>query len=654
VKRILQSHAEPPITRNNLESGMSAVRVRLLVSVACISSLLADSAGAQRPKLPVALAEVVPNDNRIAGGRAGHGVVELHLVARLAGWRPDLDVDSAVTIQAFGEAGGEPRIPGPLLRAATRTDVRVTITNDIPDSTLVVSGMRAGTIDDDTIIVQPGTRRDVRFRAGAPGTYLYWGTTSGKSHPSERTGRDGQLTGAIVIDDAGVAPDPAERIFVMTVIDILPDTTKPPPLEDIWELSINGRSWPHSERLEYPVGDTIRWRWVNGSYLPHPMHLHGFHFRVTAKGNGTSDTRYAPGDVRDVVTEFMRAGTTMAMEWTPTRAGNWLFHCHMAPHITPFPAREDSAQRHDVHDVAQHAFQGMAGLVLGIHTYAPAEPRTVSLTTLAPTQHLRLLVQQAPPTERPELRASGYILDQGGEPRADSVSVPGPALLLTRGQTTAITVINRSDEITTVHWHGMELESVYDGVAGWSGAGSNVAPLIAPGDSFAVSFTPPRAGTYIYHTHMDEGTQLVTGAYGPLIVLEPGQMFDPASDLIFMIGHAVDAGTNSPAINGRHQPPALTLRPGTTYRLRIINILPAAPVTVELSADSTVLSWRSLAKDGADLPAALRRAAPATVSAIGVGETYDFLWTPDRPMDAVLTMGNEFEGLAIRQVLRVR
>jgi FtsP/CotA-like multicopper oxidase with cupredoxin domain len=153
---------------------------------------------------------------------------------------------------------------------------------------------------------------------------------------------------------------------------------------------------------------------------------------------------------------------------------------------------------------------------------------------------------------------------------------------------------------------------------------------------------------------MDEGTQLVTGAYGPLIVLEPGQMFDPASDLIFMIGHAVDAGTNSPAINGRHQPPALTLRPGTTYRLRIINILPAAPVAVELSADSTVLSWRSLAKDGADLPAALRRAAPATVSAIGVGETYDFLWTPDRPMDAVLTMGNEFEGLAIRQVLCVR
>lgn len=632
---------------------MTAARVRLLLCVACVSSVLAVSIRAQRPQPPVALADVVPNDNRIAGGRISDGVVELHLVARLAGWRPDLDVDSAVTIQAFGETGGEPRIPGPLLRTASGTEVRVTITNDIPDSTLIVSGMRAGTMEDDTIIVHPGTRRDVRFRAGTPGTYLYWGTTSGKPHPSERNGRDGQLTGAIVIDPVGVAPDTAERIFVMTVIDILPDTMQPPPFEDIWELSINGRSWPHSERLEYPVGDTIRWRWVNGSYLPHPMHLHGFHFRVTAKGNGTSDTRYAGDEVRDVVTEFMRTGTTMAMEWTPTRAGNWLFHCHMAPHITPFPAREDSARSHDVHDVAQHAFQAMAGLVLGIHTFAP-ESRTVPLTTLAPAQHLRLWMQQAPRTERPELRASGYVLDQGNEPRADSVSVPGPALLLTRDQTTAITVINRSDELTTVHWHGMELESVYDGVAGWSGAGSNVAPLLAPGDSFAVSFTPPRAGTYIYHTHMDEGTQLVTGAYGPLIVLEPGQTFDPATDLIFMIGNAVDAGANHPAINGRHQPAPLTLSPGKTYRLRLINILPAAPVTVELRADSTLLNWRSLAKDGADLPAALLLAAPATLSAIGAGETYDFLWTPDRPMEAVLTMGNEFEGFAIRQVLRVR
>ncbi|HEX6308992.1 MAG TPA: multicopper oxidase domain-containing protein [Longimicrobiales bacterium] len=625
---------------------MSVARVHPVVAVVCLVLALSAAGWHAAPRRS-GLAEVVPNDNRAPGGRWDGGAVVLDLVAQLAGWRPDLEVDSAVTVQAFGEAGGEPRIPGPLLRAVEGSEIEVAITNRIPDSTLVVHGLRAGAVADDTIRVAAGATRRVRFRAGAPGTYLYWGTTSGKARPSERNGRDGQLTGAIVIDPGGVAPDADERIFVMTVIDIVPDTTKPPPHEDIWELAINGRAWPYSERLEYEVGTTVRWRWLNGSYLPHPMHLHGFHFRVHAKGDGMRDTRYGADEVRTVVTEFMPAGSTFAMEWTPTRAGNWLFHCHMAPHITPYPVRTDTLKSHDTHDVAQHALKGMAGLVLGIRTFAPAAPRAVSLP--APARHLRLFVQQAAHTDRRDRRATGYVLQQGTEPAVDSVSVPGPPLLLVRGETSAITVVNRTDEQTTVHWHGMELESLYDGVAGWSGAGSNLAPLIAPGDSFIVSFTPPRAGTYIYHTHMDEEAQLATGAYGPLIVLEPGQSYDPATEVILMFGRAVNNGVNHQAINGRHEPEPMELRAGTTYRLRLINILPAAPVVVELHADSALLAWRPVSKDGADLPRRVQVQGPARVAGFGVGETWDFLWTPDGPMDALLTATLELEGIVLRQ-----
>jgi FtsP/CotA-like multicopper oxidase with cupredoxin domain len=294
----------------------------------------------------------------------------------------------------------------------------------------------------------------------------------------------------------------------------------------------------------------------------------------------------------------------------------------------------------------------MSGLVLGIRTTERASAHAVSLPE--PAQHLRLLMQRAAPAERPNLRATGYVLARGAEPTPDSVNVPGPLLLLTRGETTAITVLNRTDELTTVHWHGMELESIYDGVAGWSGTSSNLAPLIAPGDSFTVAFTPPRAGTYIYHTHMDEGLQLATGAYGPLIVLDPGQSFDPETDLIFMVGRAVDGGVNRQAINGRHAPPPLTLRAGTTYRLRFINILPAAPIELELHADSTLLSWTPISKDGAWVPASQRTSGPSRQWGFGVGETWDFLWTPDRPMAAVITAGNEGDGFMIRQVLQVR
>jgi hypothetical protein len=91
---------------------------------------------------------------------------------------------------------------------------------------------------------------------------------------------------------------------------------------------------------------------------------------------------------------------------------------------------------------------------------------------------------------------------------------------------------------------------------------------------------------------------------------------------------------------------------GTTYRLRLVNIHPAGPALVELAEDSTALTWRALAKDGADLPAARRVEAPARLVRFGVGETYDFAWTPGRPMDAVLSV--RIEGALRRQVLRVR
>jgi FtsP/CotA-like multicopper oxidase with cupredoxin domain len=198
----------------------------------------------------------------------------------------------------------------------------------------------------------------------------------------------------------------------------------------------------------------------------------------------------------------------------------------------------------------------------------------------------------------------------------------------------------------------MELESLYDGVAGWSGAGSNMAPLIAPGDSFVAVFTPPRAGTFIYHTHMDETVQLGTGMYGPLIVVEPGARFDPATDIPVVIGGAVDNDTAAATIDGRRHPPARAFAAGTTYRLRFINILAADVLAVRLVNDSTPVTWTPVAKDGADVQPNVRRPVAATFR-IGVGETYDFEWTPPRPMDAELLVETVESGV-LRQTFRVR
>jgi FtsP/CotA-like multicopper oxidase with cupredoxin domain len=229
--------------------------------------------------------------------------------------------------------------------------------------------------------------------------------------------------------------------------------------------------------------------------------------------------------------------------------------------------------------------------------------------------------------------------------------------VLTRGRTTTIEVANEMSEATTVHWHGMEIESVYDGVAGWSRTGSRVAPLVGPGSSFRVQMTPPRAGTYIYHTHMDETDQLIGGLYGPLIVLEPGEAFEPEFDRIYTIGGAVDADKYQVVtINGRHEPLSQEVRTGTPYRLRFINITRDATVGLQLKQDGALRMWKSIANDGADLSAALRVEGPARFR-FSAGETYDFEWIPETPGEAALELEWQFPtepgSLILRQPIRV-
>ena len=114
--------------------------------------------------------------------------------------------------------------------------------------------------------------------------------------------------------------------------------------------------------------------------------------------------------------------------------------------------------------------------------------------------------------------------DSPAAAKRDSFSVPGPTLELTRGKRVAITIVNQSQERAAVHWHGIELESYPDGVPGWSGIGTRTIPSIMPGDSLTVRFTPPRAGTFMYHSHSNEIQQITSGLYGAIIVLEPGEV----------------------------------------------------------------------------------------------------------------------------------
>jgi manganese oxidase len=84
-------------------------------------------------------------------------------------------------------------------------------------------------------------------------------------------------------------------------------------------------------------------------------------------------------------------------------------------------------------------------------------------------------------------------------------------------------------------------------------------------------------------------------------------------------------------LNGSLTPTPLVLRAGVTHRLRFVNMTLRRPaLRVELRRDSTLLAWRTIAKDGADLPAAQQVEGPAR-HGIAIGETFDVELTPEAP-----------------------
>jgi len=85
---------------------------------------------------------------------------------------------------------------------------------------------------------------------------------------------------------------------------------------------------------------------------------------------------------------------------------------------------------------------------------------------------------------------------------------PGPTIEVVEGDNVRIFVTNRLPEHTTIHWHGQRLPNGMDGVAGLT------QPAIPPGKTWVYEFTARRPGTFMYHPHADEMTQMAMGMMG--------------------------------------------------------------------------------------------------------------------------------------------
>src|SRR5687767_5994828 len=222
----------------------------------------------------------------------------------------------------------------------------------------------------------------------------------------------------------------------------------------------------------------------------------------------------------------------------------------------------------------------MSGLVLGVEVGAGERERAhADDASDVGRRRLRLVASPSGGTSEAPFYAFTLHERGGHSTTIDTTVRAGPPIVLKRNEPVSIMVVNETPEPTAVHWHGIELDSYFDGVAGFSGTARRVSPVIAPRDSFEARFTPPRSGTFIYHTHVDEPRQQPAGLSGALLVMDPDRPYDASTDIPVLITtpRSPDAARRAVLLNGKLPAAPVELRAGVPHRFRLINITISRP-----------------------------------------------------------------------------
>ena len=214
-------------------------------------------------------------------------------------------------------------------------------------------------------------------------------------------------------------------------------------------------------------------------------------------------------------------------------------------------------------------------------------------------------------------------------------STPGPTIEAVVGDRVRIYVTNRLPEATTVHWHGVILENGMDGVAGVT------QPAILPGQTFKYEITLRHAGTFMYHPHFDEMTQMALGLMGMLVVHPRNRARRVDRDYAIMLSEwQVIPGTRRPnplamtdfnvlTMNGKAFPATtpLVAALGERVRIRFGNLGAMDHHPIHLHG----YSFRVTATDGGPIPESAQHGDTSVL--VPVGSTRDIELLADNPGD---------------------
>jgi FtsP/CotA-like multicopper oxidase with cupredoxin domain len=213
-------------------------------------------------------------------------------------------------------------------------------------------------------------------------------------------------------------------------------------------------------------------------------------------------------------------------------------------------------------------------------------------------------------------------------------STPGPLIEVVQGDRVRIYVTNKLPEATTVHWHGVLLPNGMDGVGGLT------QKPIPPGKTFKYEFTFEHAGTFMYHPHFDEMTQIALGMTG-MIVVHPRRGGGLDRDYALMLHEwKIENGTRRPdpmamsdfnvlTFNSVAFPATapLVVQTGDRVRIRLGNLGPMDHHPIHLHGHT----FEVVETDGGAVAKSARRRDTTTLVPVGAVRVIEFV--ADRPGD---------------------
>ncbi|MCG2800374.1 MAG: multicopper oxidase family protein [Cellulomonas sp.] len=193
--------------------------------------------------------------------------------------------------------------------------------------------------------------------------------------------------------------------------------------------------------------------------------------------------------------------------------------------------------------------------------------------------------------------------------------VPGPTLRLRPGDTVRLDLVNRLEEVTNLHVHGLHVSP--------EGNGDNIFLAVEPGRTQRYEYRLPDdhpPGVYWYHPHHhgNVADQVFGGLYGAIVVEDPAEELEVDRERVMVVSDiTLDRGGSlvTPStmeqmmgregelvlLNGQRAP-RLQGRSGERERWRIVNACTSRYLALDLSGQEPRVVGRDvgrLARDGA-------------------------------------------------------